>query len=235
MSRRFIVEQVSVGRVTLDARQSRHARDVLRLTIGETVEVFDTAGRRAAGRIVSVEPVVEIEIASVEQATPRAREIVIASAVPKGDRADWLVEKLSELNVTTWIPLRTARSVVHPEGTSKFDRWRRIAEESAKQCGRDGVLKIEPLRAFDQILSVQCYSGFIRMIASLSVDACRLGVGVGGSAIVLVGPEGGWTDDELAQAREAGWASVTLGSTILRIETAAVVAAAIISQEICKV
>jgi 16S rRNA (uracil1498-N3)-methyltransferase len=235
MSRRFIVEQVSVGRVALDARQSRHARDVLRLAIGETVEVFDAAGGRAEGRIVSTDPHVQIEIASVARATSRSREIVIASAVPKGDRADWLVEKLSELNVTRWIPVRTARSVVHPEGTSKFDRWRRIADESAKQCGRDGVMKIEPLQAFEQVLSSHCDSGFVGMIASLSVDACRPAVGAGVSTIVLVGPEGGWTDEELAQARDAGWASVTLGSTILRIETAAVVAAAIISQEIYEV
>ena len=86
---------------------------------------------------------------------PAAREFTwtVASAVPKGPRADWMVEKLSELGATAFVPLQTARSVAMPSGSGKLDRWSRLAAEAAKQCGRPGVMRIEPLTPVADVIS----------------------------------------------------------------------------------
>src|SRR5205823_5762281 len=131
--------------IKLDATQSHHARDVLRLSDGAVVELFDNAGAVARGQIVAVDPHVVVRVESIANGVDPSLEIVVASAVPKGERADWMIEKLSELGVSKFTPLATARSVVHPRGTGKMQRWRRIAVESAKQSRRAGVMRIDEL------------------------------------------------------------------------------------------
>jgi 16S rRNA (uracil1498-N3)-methyltransferase len=230
---------LSVGQITLDEAQSRHAVDVLRLASGTEVEVFDDAGRVATAELV-IEDEVDVSVRVTEindAASARGAAVVpltIVAAVPKGERADWMVEKLSELGVTEFIPLAAARSVVLPEGRNKRERWARLATESAKQSRRAGVMRIGELTALDAMLQQfkqpDAAAGWYfstaddaRPLASLLAE-----LEPGRRVIAFIGPEGGWTPDELARFAAGGLTPARLTPTVLRIETAAVAAAAVI-------
>lgn len=229
MTRRAFCASLVAGEVSLDPTQSHHVRDVLRLQTGHTLELFDAAGRTATATIVSLSPVVVARVERVH-AGAGVRMLTIASAVPKGERADWLVEKLSEIGVAAWQPLRTARSVVHPDGVSKYDRWNRLAVESAKQSRRSGVMRVEPMRSLEAFLQAMEGEAAVAStrVAALPMTPWIAAREPGKPLAVLVGPEGGWTDDELARCGEAGCAAVSLTRSILRLETAAVVAAGLV-------
>jgi 16S rRNA (uracil1498-N3)-methyltransferase len=216
------VRQVARGRIELDAEQAHHVRDVLRMAVGDEVEAFDDEGSVATAALVEIGPAVVVEIDEVQR-RENVMQLTIASAVAKGERADWMVEKLSELGCARFIPLITARSVVLPEGRNKFERWARIATESAKQSRRVGVMKIDPLTRVQDVPSdaqvcVLSTESQATPIADVRADAMTL----------LVGPEGGWTDEELALFSDRRYAAVTLTQSILRVETAAIAAAAVV-------
>ncbi len=255
-TRRLFVPSLTPGRVVVDADEAHHARNVLRLEVGATVELFDATGQAASARVTSVEPQFACEVTEVRRASPRV-QVHVASAVPKGDRADWMVEKLSELGVTSWTPLRTARSVVHPSGTGKLDRWKRIAVESAKQSRRAGVMEVRELAdsgnlVFGQAFVLSTREGSKALGAMIEAEdregeapaePMRMreseasvvahphgsaGASPSHQITLLIGPEGGWTDEELSSFASRGVVEASLTDTILRIETAAVVAAAIV-------
>jgi len=143
VARRIHVPVLAVGETRLDEAQAHHARDVLRLTQGAEVEVFDDEGRAACGTLLIAPGAVAVRVEHLDEASAGSSvRLTVASAVPKGERADWMVEKLSELGVAAFVPLATARSVVLPEGRNKRQRWARIATEAAKQSRRAGVMQI---------------------------------------------------------------------------------------------
>ena len=230
--RRLHVPHLHVGDNELDPGQSRHARDVLRMAEGEAVEVFDDAGAVATGTLVFPEPrQTFVRVAAIETAAPEYRiDITVASAVPKGERADWMIEKLSELGVTAFMPLSADRSVVKPDGKNKRERWIRIATESAKQSRRVGVMRIDELRTVTDLLKsssdhqnafyLSTRAGVPRIVEAFARVDRRGGI------LLLIGPEGGWTDVEVRRFDEVGWRGVGLTTTILRVETAAIAAAA---------
>jgi 16S rRNA (uracil1498-N3)-methyltransferase len=231
--RRVHTKQLYVGRIELDQAGSRHARDVLRLEVGTAVEVFDDAGGVASGVIAALEPIVAVQVDMIDTSVgggATVTDITVASAVPKGDRADWMVEKLSELGVARFIPLATARSVVLPEGKNKRQRWARLATESAKQSRRRGVMQIEELTKIDvatrqaagtRAIALSTEAGAKRILDALADAPSRV--------TLFIGPEGGWTDDELQLFEQHDVTPVNLTDTILRVETAALVAAAIVA------
>lgn len=217
-----------VGDVPLEAGQAWHAREALRLSEGAVVEVFDDGGAVASGELVfDGGRGVAVRVGRVEEAGAGSVRIVVAAAVPKGERADWMVEKLSELGVSRFVPLAAERSVVLPEGKGKHDRWVRIAIESAKQCRRAGVMGIEALTKVDALLA-DCRGALVLSTAPEAVGFTDAIATAGAEPIVLViGPEGGWTARELSAFDAAGARQVRLTHTVLRIETAAVAAAAV--------
>jgi len=151
--RRAHVQNVVAGRSALPAGEAHHVRDVLRLESGDELELFDNSGQTALAvieRIDSDGVFVVVDERELKLAAPSGVSITIASAVPKGDRADWMIEKISELGVARFIPLITARSVVLPVGKNKRERWQRIAKESAKQSRRAGVMLIDELTELSQ-------------------------------------------------------------------------------------
>ena len=223
--RRVHVPIVLPGEQPLPAGEAHHLRDVLRVETGETVEVFDAAGRVGEAVVVSVSAdAVAVRVDRVKQATDGFC-LTIAAAVPKGDRADWMVEKLSELGVARFVPLAADRSVVLPKGRGKAERWERIAVESAKQCRRTGVMTIDPLSTLTEVLQKPetCWAlatgDDVRPMASFEMPLAAL--------TLLVGPEGGWSPAETATFAERAVHGVALTRTILRVETAAVAAAAV--------
>jgi 16S rRNA (uracil1498-N3)-methyltransferase len=225
VARRLHVPHLRVGKIALPEGEAHHARDVLRMDESTTIELFDDAGQTARGRLSfdgerGASVIVETILA---QAT--CFDLTIAAAVPKGERADWMIEKLSELGVSRFIPLATQRSVVLPGGTNKRQRWERIAIESAKQCHRSGVMRIDPLRPLAEAIGPGWY--LATEPGSVSIKEILPGMRTE-SLRLFIGPEGGWTAGERAAFDGAGLTAVRLTDTILRIETAAVAAAAMI-------
>lgn len=237
--RRFSVAEVTAGEIALEADEAHHVRDVLRMEAGGEIEVFDSAGRHAhavIARCTADEVVVRVD--AVEQPAVGGLRWMIASAVPKGPRADWMIEKLSELGTAAFVPLKTDRSVVLPEGQGKHQRWQRLAAESAKQSRRAGVMSIAELTGVDAFVRAMRGAGWFFSTDPQAVSvgeamrswerssqAGRLDEASPRELNFLIGPEGGWTEREVNLFRKAGLTGVSLGDTILRVETAAVAAA----------
>lgn len=238
VTRRVHVAQIQSGEIRLDPRQAHHLRDVLRLKTGDRVSLFDSEGRSADAVIEQCDSeLVILHITEVNPGQPCC-ELVVASALPKGDRADWMIEKLSELGVSRFIPLQTERSVVHPSGKNKLERWERIAIESAKQSRRAGVMRIDELTRLDVLLSAftptpqNTGESELTLVLSTVQETQPLILFAdqfAGAARItlLIGPEGGWSEDELAHM--AHLTHVGLTGTILRIETAATLAAGMVA------
>lgn len=204
--RRFFIEKIANPAV-LSPEESRHAVRALRLGPGDRVTVFDPA-EAWTGEIESVEGRVRVRLLERIPA-PRRVRVIVAAAVPKGNRVDWMVEKLAELGVAELIPVRFARSVAEL-GEAKRRRLEKVAVAAAKQSGAP-VMRIHAEQGVDALPAD----------ARLLVPGAAEPLGPG-EGVVVVGPEGG-----LTPAEEARFARrFSLGSTTLRIETAALAAAA---------
>lgn len=227
--RRVHLPRLRPGEVALEPSTAHHVRNVLRLGEGTAIEVFDDNGFIAAAVVTHLEPEVIVRIGAVTQA-PGGIELVIASAVPKGDRADWMVEKLSELGCVRFIPLVTTRSVVLPEGKNKRDRWLRLAAESARQSRRVGVMQVGALTPLVDVLAkVSSSADAFYLSTEHSSEPILDALRGRASATLFIGPEGGWTGDEIALFSAHQIRGLKLTATILRVETAAVTAAAVAS------
>ncbi len=232
------MSRLTAGDNPLDDVQAHHARNVLRLGDGAIVEAFDDAGNTAAATLrFAADGTARLVVAGdVVRGVP-CGAVTIASAVPKGDRADWMVEKLSELGVREWVPLAAERSVVLPEGKGKHDRWVRIATEAAKQSQRVGVMRVGSLTKLPALLASRsggappprawCLATEGR--ESLYAGALATQLSPADELTVFVGPEGGWTPGELDAFTAAGVPLVRLTPTVLRVETAAVAVAAVLA------
>lgn len=226
--RRFHVEDLSAATIRLAGDEARHAHKVLRLGPGDHVTLFDGRGQEADGRIVAAaRDALDVEILARRQAGAATAELVIACAVPKGDRADWLVEKCAELGVIRLIPLLAARGLVRP-GEAKIDRWRRKAVEASKQSRQMRAMSIDAPATLSEALTACPAAAVYYCDADPAHPALPAGIHASAtkSALILIGPEGGFTDAEITAIRSAGGRPARLAESILRVETAAVAAAA---------
>ena len=136
------------GTLTLDGPEAHHLMHVLRITAGEKVEVFDGRGLVVSAEVVTIRKRdVELRIVAARREACPAREVILGTAVPKGDRFDWLIEKATELGVTRIVPLITSRSSVDPRD-SKLDKLRQTVITACKQCGRNHLLELSPVTAW---------------------------------------------------------------------------------------
>lgn len=214
--------------VVLNSAESAHAVRVLRLSAGDTVGLLDGKGRAGWAVIQTTDPkCVVCEVHRVEEVPAPRPRLTLATAIPKGPRGDAMVGGLAQLGVDTLVPLLTERSVVHPRD-AKLDRYRKAGIEAAKQSGRAWFMDIKPATPLDRMLSDD---------AALKLIADPRGGDAGTwidtlctaeRAVVLVGPEGGFTDEEGAAARDAGFVPWCFSSQVLRIETAAAAAVAVL-------
>ncbi len=235
MLRRACVQsQLVLGDLLLDASESRHLRDVLRLDEGTEIELFNLVGQTAVATLIGHDAnQLRCRVSAVREPVARAN-IAVFSAIPKGDRADWMIEKLSEIGVDAWTPIRCQRSVVTDVSPAKRERWQRIAVEAAKQSRRIGAMRIEPERALSELMrSAPQASNLSIVLWTRDADPLQQIVRAQTNLRLFVGPEGGWTDDEMsafASARNEdspAYAFARLTRSVLRIETAAVVAAGV--------
>lgn len=226
---RFFAERVQMGPLMLSEQETRHARGSRRLGPGDRVVVFDGCGNEGDGIILDStgkKHSIEVQIEAVRHLPRRTPELTLAVAIPKGPRQDWLIEKCTELGVRAIWPLTAERSI---SGASdhRLTKWKQVAIEAAKQSSQAWVPEfrepLEPARlwsqatGFDQIL-IATGSAALRFAPSPNI--CRL--------LLLIGPEGDWTQAELDDALAHGATAVSLGPSVLRIETAAIAAAALV-------
>lgn len=231
----YLPRSLQLATVELEGPEAHHLSHVLRLGVGELVRLFNGDGDEAIAEVTEVRKrAVQLQIHE-HWTTPRdPRELVIASAIPKGDRARWMIEKLTELGTTRIIPLRTARSVVEP-GEGKLEKLHQAAVAACKQSGRSRLPRIEsPLNLADALRGLRggdCGTAWKLLVAHPSAHQSlreQLAADEQPRSRIfgLFGPEGGLTDEELAMCVTAGATPVRLGPHVLRIETAAIALAA---------
>jgi 16S rRNA (uracil1498-N3)-methyltransferase len=232
MAERFYVNcPLSVGPVEVTGPEAHHMAAVCRLRPGDAVCLFNGDGRQYPAAVVSVaRRAVALQITAVE--TPQRElgfRLEVAAPVPKGDRGQFLVEKLTELGAKTFVPLRTRRSVVHP-GETRLEKLQRYVIEASKQCGRNVLMQVEPLADWANYRGIGGLPA-VKILADPSgtetIADERWGKPIDAEGVALaVGPEGGFEEEEVAAARAAGWHVMSLGPRVLRVETAALVLAA---------
>jgi 16S rRNA (uracil1498-N3)-methyltransferase len=226
MSERFYVNlPLTLGPFMLDGPEAHHLATVCRLRPGNEVCLFNGDGREYPARIThAARREISLDILAIEEPKrelPIALEV--AAPLPKGDRSQFLIEKLTELGVTTFVPLTCARSNAHPR-ESKRDKLERHVIEASKQCGRNVLMKIADLTAWEDYVA-SADAGELRIFAH-PYQASPLAELKPMATRIAVGPEGGLTDEEVELAKRHGWTPVSLGPRILRVETAAIVLAA---------
>jgi 16S rRNA (uracil1498-N3)-methyltransferase len=235
MSERFFSSRpITTDRATLDGPESHHLLHVMRAAVGDSVTLFDDSGAEFVAIVESVtRSHVELRISErreIDRELPI--QLVVGVALPKGDRQKWLVEKLTELGVISLVPLITDRGIAQPTAAA-LERLRRSVIEAAKQCGRNRLMKISDPRSWSDWISIPAIDGEqrspqeLRLLAHPGGKPLREFAGRGPRPVTLgIGPEGGFTEDEVATAKAAGWEALNLGPRILRVETAAVALAA---------
>jgi 16S rRNA (uracil1498-N3)-methyltransferase len=231
MAERFYVNcALRPGPVLIQGAEAHHLAVVCRLRAGDAVCLFNGDGHQYPARIEEVgRRAVALEVFAVE--TP-LRELPfrldVAAPLPRGDRAQFLLEKLTELGVASFTPLQTARSVVHPRET-KLDKLQRHVIEASKQCGRNVLLEVRPMVEW----SVFCTAAELpprRLLGHPGGESLHGAAAkeLGGDTAIAAGPEGGFTEEEIILARAADWCLLDLGPRILRVETAVIALAVLL-------
>jgi 16S rRNA (uracil1498-N3)-methyltransferase len=233
--RRWIADEFSDTHAFLLGAHAQHLFQVLRARIGQEFDI--AAGSKVRrGKITAItSDQVEFELGA-EISVPNPVQVTVVLSIFKFDRMEWAIEKCTELGATRIVPVIAVRTEAHlaAAAAKRVERWRRIALQSAEQSRRVSPPEIsDPLRLKDAAV----LSGNLRIVLSESETGVMLkdvlqshsGEGI---VIFAVGPEGGWADEELKLFRDAGWISASLGSTILRAETAAIAGLAVVLAEL---
>ena len=228
--RRFFLEnnRINEGRATITGAEARHIGRVLRLGVGDTLYLLDQNGWEYKAAIISKSSKM-VEVALLEKSTPSKDSsitVVLGQALPKAKKMDFIVQKATELGVSTIMPFfseRTIPSLNDEQLKKRCDRWKRIALEATKQCGRLVVPQIRDMLPFREMLK-ECSDNCLKIILWEDEKNIKLKQVLSDyqprqKVIILIGPEGGFTDEEVGIARQAGFKSVRLGKYILRTET----------------
>jgi 16S rRNA (uracil1498-N3)-methyltransferase len=237
---RFYVSPDSVkgDKIYVSKEESHHIIDVMRLGEGDSVTVFDGTGREYNGKIESIKnKSVVIDINKVNAPAPKsAVEISLAQAIPKKDKMDYIVQKATELGAKEIIPLESKRTIVRTTGdraVCKTDRWRKIAIEAAKQCGRSDLPDLKDMRQFDDLLKdFRKYDGVIMPCLyekSIPLKSALSRFKSPKKLLLMIGPEGDFTPEEIERAGENGALLVSLGELVLRSDTAAIATLAMLN------
>jgi 16S rRNA (uracil1498-N3)-methyltransferase len=230
--RRFIADEVSQDRAALVGEHADHLARVLRASVGQEFDIATGAAVRR-GRITSVKNGrVEFDLGE-EVSAASLSDITLVLAIFKFDRMEWAIEKCTELSVARIVPVIARRTDSHLAAASakRVERWQRIARQASEQSRRIAPPEIsDPIKVSEALT----FSGAARIVLAESEDRTLLREVVKPQpaeegVILAVGPEGGWADDELQSFQQAGWISASLGKTILRAETAAIAATAIVA------
>jgi len=226
---------IKEGEAVLSKEDAHHLIDVVRIKPGEKIEIV-CAGEVFLGEICGIVPLSIKVLSKIEESRESDNEIVSAFAVLKGDHNDLIVEKGTELGAKSFLPFLGSRTIVkaepHSEDT-KITRLRKIAKEAAQQCRRQIVPTVSSFQTFDDVMAFNAdlklfayeeMAGQSETLAESLKDLKKKQ-----RILIVVGPEGGFTSEEVQKAKNNGFRFVSLGRRILRAETASIASLAIIS------
>jgi 16S rRNA (uracil1498-N3)-methyltransferase len=233
--RRWIADQVSGTRALLTGAHAVHLARVLRARIGQEFDI-SAENRVRRGRITSIDSErVEFELGE-DVPSPSPPPLRLALAIFKFDRMEWAIEKCTELGVSGIIPVIAQRTNPHlrSAASKRLERWRRMAQQAAEQSRQ-----VHPpeIRAPINIQDATALPGDRRILLSEGEEQTTLiealqSDSIFSEVVLALGPEGGWTDREVELFRAAGWLTASLGNAILRAETAAIAATAIVLSQL---
>jgi 16S rRNA (uracil1498-N3)-methyltransferase len=226
--RRFFVERLNIAKIELDEKESHHAAHVLRLRPGDEVSLFDGQGRAHRGQVIETGGKrVIIEVGAALRSNESPLRLSVAVAAPKGDTMSLIVQKLTELGVSRILPLVAERSDATRAALDvRIERWRRMALEAAKQCGRSAIPELSSTLSLEELLDSKSPDKFwiahpdAAPLTSERIDEDR-------PPTLIVGPEGGWSPQELELTNGPSVERFGLGPRTLRVETAAVTGASL--------
>jgi 16S rRNA (uracil1498-N3)-methyltransferase len=240
MSRFYVpTPQIEKGMLRIEGNEVKHIRRVLRLKAGDEIIVFDSLGKEYEGTIIEeTTSSVVIKIQNIflsKRDSPL--DVTLAQSLLKGEKMDYLIQKATELGVKEIVPFFSSRSVPLLEKSGRLKRhhrWGRIAIEASKQCGRGVVPKIEPPQDYSEMLQLaspgslrlilwEREGGKLKEVLERSKEKTRI--------FFIIGPEGGFSQEEVEEAKRAGFIPVTLGRRILRAETASLCLLSILQYE----
>ncbi len=237
--RRFFINPAEPDqqKVFLDQEESHHLVRVLRLPVGAQVELFDGAGTRYLGTIEKLGKEVRVSLLSRQRLEiERTGSVIVCQGDLKGGKMDFLVEKCTELGVVQFVPFTAGRSQGRADPERLVRRQQRrcaIVKTACKQCGRLHFMQVDQEMEFGDLLSLDLDPLCRKIILWEKAEGVRLMEVIGddfhNQVCLMVGPEGGFSDQEAAQAKSAGWLPVSLGNRILRAETAAISAVAVVN------
>jgi 16S rRNA (uracil1498-N3)-methyltransferase len=233
--RRWIADQFSETHAVLVGEHADHLTRVLRAQAGQEFDI-SAGGRLRRGRISAIQAG-RVEFTLGEELVSKpAPQITLMLAVFKFDRMEWAIEKCVELGVASIVPVVSRRTEPHlgAAAVKRVGRWQRLARTAAEQSRRlEAPVVLAPVRLNE---ALQQGSEGLRIVLSEVEESMSLQDALGGAPseglTLAVGPEGGWTEDELAQFQSAGWQAASLGPNILRAETAAIAALAVAASKL---
>ncbi len=231
--RRWIADEVSGDRALILGEHAAHLSRVLRARVGQTFDVITPSGVRS-GEVVAVdEDRVEFALggAILEHAVAR---VTLLLSIFKFDRMEWAIEKCTELGVAGIVPLISRRTEPHlaSAAVKRVERWQRIVQQASEQARRSFVPEIAAPATLIDALKINDELAIVLSENEKDVALRDLLAESTNSLALAVGPEGGWTEDELVLFTKADWKSASLGTTILRAETAAIAATAIVLSQL---
>ena len=238
--RHFFIDPIAAEKtlVTIEGAQAHHIKNVLRLQPGDRLKLSDGTNSEYEAVISSLyADKVEVEIQRKLKTNVNAGvRIIVAQAFLKEKKMDDLVRKLSELGIAGWIPFFSQRAIARPDKdrlAGRVQRWKRIATEALKQCRRTTMLEISDALAFDDLLEFSKPCDL--KIVFWENETIPLKRDMGSkieiplkSIMVMLGPEGGFTEQEIETARQNGFVTAGLGPRILRAETATLAASTLV-------
>lgn len=232
--RLFVDVPLAPGReLPLPQEASGHALRVLRLKAGDDVTLFNGDGREYRARLTNADPRgTSVYIESVDaQERESPLRITLIQSLARGEKMDWIIQKATELGVARIWPVVSARSEVRLDSTrgeKRLDRWRAVAIAACEQCGRNVLPEISPPEALAASLSAHPASDTETrwMLHPGGTTRLRHAGSATADVLLAVGPEGGFSDDDLHALRQAGFRALALGPRVLRTETAGLAAVA---------
>ncbi len=230
--RRFFVSEVRRGVAELTGTDAEHLVRVLRVEPGQRFEISDNKNVYLAEVETARKSLVAFRTVETIEAKPSLLQTTLVASLFKFDHFEWMIEKATELGVSTVQPaeaVRTERGLAQASA-KRLERWERIALEASQQSRRDYLPRIEPTVRAAKALSIEADVRLLLDESSSTPVLQRLPQDRKSCPHValLLGPEGGWTDEEREAALLAGWRSCSLGATVLRAETAALAALAVV-------